>query len=236
MKTAVVTGATSGIGLSITGKLLDSGYKVHGIGRDFSKAGVERERFIRWQCDLTDSSALKQVVQTIIKEEQNGIDVLINSAGVAYFAPHEELSWTQIEAMIDTNLKAPILLSNIFLRSIRSKAGFIINIASITGEINSRWGGPYAASKAGLIHFGKNLFEDVRKNGVKVVTIVPDLTDTPFYDSLNFSPGEDINAHLDPETIADAVLNILDQPQGTVITQLTIRPQKHQIDKKKRKK
>lgn len=235
MRTAVVTGATSGIGLSIARRLLDSGYRVHGIGRDFEKTGIRNSGFIRWQCDLTDSSALEKVVQTILKEEQNKIDVLINNAGLAYFAPHEELTWTQIEKMIDTNLKAPLLLCNAFLRSLRKKEGFIINIASITGELISRWGGTYGASKAGLIHFGKNLFEDIRKNGVKVVTVIPDLTDTPFYNHLNFSPGEDADAHMDPETVADAVLNILNQPRGTVITQLTIRPQKHQIDKKKRK-
>lgn len=236
MKTAIVTGASSGIGSSITKKLIESGYKVHGIGRDFSKSSISDEHFIEWICDITDKHDLKSTASEILRSEPEGIDVLINNAGIAYFAPHEELSWSEIEQIIDTNLKAPLLICNIFLRSLKKKKGFIINMASVTGEIQSRWGGAYAATKAGLLHFSKNLFDDVRKSGVKVVTIVPDLTDTPFYDHLNFSPGTDDDAHLNPESVAEAVLNILQQKEGVVITQVTIRPQKHQIDKRKRNK
>ncbi len=236
MKTAVVTGASSGIGLAITRKLIESGYKVHGIGRDFSKAPITDEYFIKWICDITDMRGLKRTSRDILLEEPEGIDVLINNAGIAYFAPHEELSWPEIEQMTDTNLKAPLLLCNIFLRSLKKKNGFIINMSSVSGEIQSRWGGTYAATKAALQHFSKNLFNDVRKSGVKVVTIVPDLTDTPFYDHLNFSPGTDDDTHLNPDSVAEAVLNILQQKEGVVITQLTIRPQKHQIEKNKRNK
>ncbi len=60
MKTAVVTGASSGIGLAITRKLIESGYKVHGIGRDFSKAPITDEYFIKWICDITDMRGLKR--------------------------------------------------------------------------------------------------------------------------------------------------------------------------------
>ena len=236
MKTAVVTGATSGIGLAISRKLIESGFKVHGIGRDFSKTEISDEHFIEWICDVTDSPGLEHTARDILRVEPEGIDVLVNNAGVAYFGPHEELSWPEIEQMIDTNLKAPLLLCNIFLRSLKEKKGFIINMSSVSGEIQSRWGGTYAATKAALLHFGKNLFDDVRKSGLKVVTVVPDLTDTPFYDHLNFSPGTDYDAHLDTDTVAESVLNILQQKEGVVITQLTIRPQKHQIDKSKRNK
>lgn len=235
MKTAVITGASSGIGLATSKKLVESGYNVHGIARDFSKTGFKHELFVEWVCDLTDIQKLEKTVKSILKKTDHHIDVLINNAGLAFFAPHEELSVEQINQMIDTNLKAPLILTNLFLRSLRDQKGFIINMASITGEIQSRWGGTYAATKAGLLHFSKNLFEDVRKNGIKVVTIVPDITDTPFYEHLSFTPSEDIEAHLQPDTIAEVIWSILNQPAGSVITQVTLRPQKHQIEKRKRK-
>jgi short-subunit dehydrogenase len=137
---------------------------------------------------------------------------------------------------VQTNLTAPLILTRLFLRSLKETEGFIINITSVTAELRSKWGGTYAATKAGLQHFSNILFEDVRKSGVKVVTIMPDMTDTAFYDHLSFKPDAHEAAHLTPGDVVDALDTILKKRKGSVITQITLRPQLHRIEKKKRKK
>ena len=126
-----------------------------------------------------------------------------------------------------------MLFRSLLLREIKKSAGFIINISSITAKKSSTHGCAYAATKAGLSHFATSLFDEVRKSGVKVVTIHPDITKTPFYDDLDFMYGDDAQSYIMPESVAQAVENILKQPEGTVISELTIRPQKHMISRKK---
>ncbi|HKJ44565.1 MAG TPA: SDR family oxidoreductase [Balneolales bacterium] len=235
MKTAVVTGTSSGIGLAVSKYLNEQGYRVYGLARDFSKTNYKDDLFHPIVCDVTSMSELEQAAEDILDREDKRIDMLINNAGVAYFAPHEELQVSQIEQMVQTNLTAPLILTRLFLRSLKETEGFIINITSVTAEIRSKWGGTYAATKAGLQHFSNILFEDVRKSGVKVVTIMPDMTDTAFYDHLSFKPDSHEAAHLTPGDVVDALDTILQKREGSVITQITLRPQLHRIVKKKRR-
>ena len=88
----------------------------------------------------------------------------------------------------------------------------------------------YTATKSGLRDFGLSLFEELRKSGVGVTTINPDLTKTNFFDDLQFEPSSKIDTHLLPKTIADAVIDILNM-KG-VVTDITIRPQKFEIKRK----
>ena len=82
------------------------------------------------------------------------------------------------------------------------------------------------------MHFSKGLFDEVRKTGVKVISILPDITKTPFYDKLNFKEGEDEESYILPECVAAFVENILFQREGTVITEVILQPQRHQIKRK----
>lgn len=232
MKAAILTGASSGIGLEISKKLIQLQYKVYGLARDFSKADFHDDHFIPVVCDITNTHQLIQTIQTIRKNEKE-IAVLVNNAGIGFFGPHETLKPKQIEAMIATNLQAPLILTQLLLREIRKAKGYIINISSITAKKNSPHGCAYAATKAGLSHFGFSLFEEVRKSGVKVVTIHPDITQTPFYASLDFQEGELPESYITPQCVADALESVLSQREGTILTELTIQPQRHMIRKKR---
>ena len=88
----------------------------------------------------------------------------------------------------------------------------------------------YTATKSGLRDFSLTLFEELRKSGVGVTTINPDLTRTNFFDDLQFEPSNKDETYLLPETIAQTVLNVL--KTNGVITDLTVRPQKFDIKKK----
>lgn len=229
MKKALVTGATSGIGHAIVEKLLEIGYFVYGVGRDFSKVNFG-ENFEGIQCDLFKYQNIESMIRELRKKAE--IDLLINSAGVGYFGPHEEINASKLHKMITLNLEAPIILTQLLLRDLKKNKGTIINISSITAKKSSVFGCAYSATKAGLGHFSESLFDEIRKTGVKVVCIYPDITKTPFYDDLNFSQGEDPQSYILPECVAGGVETILSQRDGTVITQLLLQPQKHMIKRK----
>ncbi len=227
IKTALVTGSSSGIGKAITEKLLQLGYHVYGISR---REQEPLKNFHPIRCDITDTPSLEKNLTSLSKSQ--GIDLYIHSAGIGKFEPHEELSVAMLKQIIDTNLTAPVIITSLLLRSLKKSKGTIINITSIEALKASKFSAAYSASKAGLHHFGSSLFEEVRKSGVNVVSIHPDLTQTPFFDTLHFEPNEDDQMHLKPEDIAEAVEDILNMREGVNITELTIRPRYFGIRKK----
>lgn len=230
MKKVLITGATSGIGLAITKKLLELKYEVYGVGRDFSKINILDENFHPIICDLLKYQNIEELAKKIKKETE--IDILINCAGVGFFGPHEEINPTKLHKMISLNLEAPIILTQLFLRELKKRRGTIINISSITATKASTYGCAYSATKAGLLHFSKGLFEEVRKTGVKVISILPDITKTSFYDNLNFREGDEEDSYILPECVANAVEMVFTQREGTVLTEIIIQPQRHIIKRK----
>ncbi len=227
MATAIVTGASSGIGEEIARMLLAEGYEVIGISR---RAGdISNPKFTHIACDLiTGIDTLLEQLESI-KE----LDLLVNAAGFGRFEPHEELSAKTIVDMIALNLTAPVMLTNLLLRPLKSSQGAIINITSIEATRASKFSALYSATKAGLRAFGHSLFEEVRSSGVKVVTINPDMTDTPFFDPLRFGVGTDEDTRLLAGDIAQVIQNLLSMREGLSITDLTIRPQRFGITKKR---
>ncbi len=229
MKRAIVTGASSGIGKECAKMLLKNNYEVFAIARDFSKCEIEDKNFIKIECDLSESKNIKKIEKEINK---NNLKILINSAGVGYFGMHEDIDFEKIERIIDLNLKAPILLSKLFLKALKKNRGYIFNISSISAIKPAIFGAAYGASKAGLRHFGKSLFSEARKSGLKVININPDITKTPFFENLNFSYTDDSESYIEPFEIAKIVEDILNLREGTVITDITVEPQKFKILKK----
>jgi len=232
MKSAIVTGASSGIGLEISRVLLNNNYKVFGFGRDFNKNRIEHPNFCPVHCDLTDISDLCGSVKEISSKEE--IYILANNAGAGYFGPHEELNQQKIHNMVVTNLEVPMLLTQLLLRDLKKNSGFIFNISSITAKKSNTHGCAYGATKAGLSSFSHSLFDEVRKYGVKVVTIHPDMTKTDFYRNADFSEGDMSDTYIKPQEVADAVDFILKQREGMVISDITLQPQRHQIKRKER--
>jgi short-subunit dehydrogenase len=230
MKTAVVTGASSGIGLEISKVLVNQKYKVYGFGMDFSKSEYTSELFIPVPCDITNIPDLLNKVKEIRLRET--VSALVNNAGVGYFGSHEEQNSRKIHEMVMTNLEVPMILTQVLLRDMKKNAGTIINISSVTAQKSNTHGCAYGATKAGLSSFSKSLFDEVRKYGVKVVTIHPDMTQSNFYRNADFQEGEKEEAYLLPKDVAQAVDMILSQRGGVVISEITLQPQLHQIRRK----
>ncbi len=225
LKSALVTGASSGIGLAVVKKLLSLDYKVYGMARDFDKCQLEDPLFIPIMIDLVKTQSFPDI---------KDLTLLVHAAGVGYFAPHEELKITQIEEMIALNLTAPLLLSRHYLRTLKQQQGTLFFINSISGIEPALQGAVYGATKAGLKHFATSLFKEARKSGLKVVNINPDITKTAFFDHLHFQESADPLCYIEPEDIAKVIADVLQTRAGTVITDITIQPQKFQIRKKKK--
>lgn len=220
MKVALVSGSSSGIGEAICKELRKNNYKVYGISRSDGEI----------ICDLRESKTMHQKVKEFLKTTD--IDLLVNCAGVGFFVPHEELSLEQIESLIDVNLKAPIILTNICLRSLKKTEGVIINISSVEATRHSKFSALYTATKSGLRDFSLTLFEELRKSGVRVTSINPDMTKTNFFNNLQFEPAyEKKDTFLLPLDIAKTVLQVIESP--FVVTDVTIRAQKMGVVKKK---
>jgi len=208
---AIVTGYSSGIGKAICESLEQNGYHI-----------------IKINSRLEDIKSLEKEIKDILK--QTDINLLINSAGIGLFEPHEELNLQQISNLIDINLKAPIVLTNLLLRSLKKTKGHIINISSIEATKHSKFSALYTATKSGLRDFSLCLFEEIRKSGVKVTSINPDITQTNFFENLKFKPSSKEDTYLLSKDIAQTIIDIIHF--NGVVTDITLRPQKFEIQRK----
>ncbi len=229
MKTAIVTGASSGIGLKITEMLLKLNYQVYGFGRNFEENSITNNNYHPVTCDITNVSQLTEYIKDI--QKQTEIELLVNNAGVGYFGPHEELNQKKIHEMVSVNVEVPMLLSQLLLRDLKKHKGSIINISSVTAGKSNTHGCAYGATKAALTSFSASLFDEVRKYGVRVCTIHPDMTKSNFYRNADFREGETPDTYLLPEEVADAVQMMITGREGLVVTEITLKPQLHRIQK-----
>ncbi len=234
---AIVTGASSGIGAAISARLCKMGYEVFGIGRSFGSSFAEQfpdvadnPLFHAVVCDLLDTEKMLKLVRGIAAEAT--VTLLVNNAGSAYYGLHEELSPKKIQEMVRTDLEVPMILSQQLLRGFKKNKGCIVNIASVTAQQSNPHGCAYGAVKAGLVSFSRSLFDEARKYGVRVATVSPDMTKTELYRNADFTVGEETESYLLPQDVADAVAYIVEQREGVVVSEVTLRPQYHRIRRK----
>lgn len=221
---AIVTGASSGIGKAIASMLVEEGYEVYGLARHFDG----EETFHKVICDVTDTDALIKVFSDI-----GGVDILVNCAGTASYGLAEDISPESVSRMVRTNLEAPIILTGLALRSMKqNKSGHIINISSVVSEKASTYAACYAATKAGLSSFSASVYEEARKHNIRVTDICPDMTKTDLYAEADFMPDDDPQAYLLPSDVATCVRDALRMREGTCITKLFIKPRYHRVKRK----
>ena len=230
-KTAIVTGASSGIGYAVSKTLSALGYELYGFGRNFKNTDWNTmDNAHPIVCDILDTDRLCAELKQITA--QNQVHVLVNNAGVGYYGLHEELNPDKIKKLVRTNLEAPMILTQQLLRPLKKTAGYIINISSVTAGQSNPHGCAYGATKAGLASFSHSLFDEARKYGVKVVTIFPDMTQTNLYCNADFREGDETESYLLPDDVAKAVEWILSQREGVIVTDITLKPQIHRIKRK----
>ncbi len=225
---SLVTGGSSGIGLEIANMFLEENLEVYSISR--TKPLNHKIKHIEF--DLLNFQQYHPTFQKL-KKKLKDLKVLVHSAGKGIFGLHEELNFQKTKEVLDLNLMAPILLTQIFLRNLKQNKGFIVFVSSITATKPSPLASAYAASKAGLSQFAKSLWEETRKAELKIVNLEIDMTQTPFYKDTWFTTDTHPNSYIKPKQIAEILRNIYLQKENLNITNIIIQPQFHRIQKKK---
>ncbi|WP_165249036.1 SDR family NAD(P)-dependent oxidoreductase [Adlercreutzia sp. ZJ141] len=177
-RSALVTGATSGIGLAIAERLSDEGAVVHVTGRNASKLAELGERgFVAHQLDVRDRAAIARVMEDVFSQDTP--DILVNNAGVyrcPSFLDCSEAVWDEV---VDSNLKGTFFVAQEFCRRVMKRGceGTVINIASNTGLMGA-WS-CYAVSKHGICGLTQGLGKELLKEGITVNAIAPGPVATP---------------------------------------------------------
>ncbi|RON54261.1 oxidoreductase [Pseudomonas frederiksbergensis] len=176
-KTAIVTGASSGIGRATAEALARAGYTVFGTSR---KAGDSPTQVSMLSCDVTDDQSVSALVSTVLAQTGR-IDLLVNNAGVGLLGGAEEFSIPQVQALFDVNLFGVIRMTNAVLPSMRQRGqGRIINIGSILGLVPAPYSAHYSAVKHALEGYSESLDHEVRAFNIRVSVIEPAFVRTVF--------------------------------------------------------
>ena len=157
-------------------------------------------------------------------EQLGEIGVLVNNAGVLIARPFEELTLEDWDVTMATNLRSLYLVTREVLPGMRRRReGTIVNVASLAGRNGFVGGTAYTASKHAVLGFARSLMLEVRKDGVRVVTVCPGSVDTDLLvDQPMLTPNRE--RILQPEDVADAILHAVRLPGRALVSELDIRP------------
>lgn len=205
--TAVVTGASSGLGKAVAEKLLKLNIKVYALSRTIQQT-TSLKGAVRIKTDLRDPKSVEAAFDKIDISAQS-IDFLINCAGRGLIA---ELDASEVNDIIDvlrTNLEGNIFVAQLtYKRMVQQKSGHIINVSSTSG-IKARADEPiYCASKWGLRGFTESLRLSAKTHNIRVTGVYPGGMDTPFW----ASEGRDTSAYMSTNDIAEEIIRILATP------------------------
>jgi 3-oxoacyl-[acyl-carrier protein] reductase len=225
-KTAIVTGASKGIGKAIALSLTGAGVKVVLAARHLEDLeSVEKEiRAHRGECLTVQADVSKEADVDRLIDKAIGafgaVDILVNNAGFGIFSKVADTSVKDFDGMMNVNLRGVFLCcKGILPTMIRQKSGAIINIASLAGKNSFVGGATYSATKWGLLGFSRSLMLEVREFNIRVVAICPGSVNTSFSDH-----SKDSEKIIQPQDVADTVLFALTMPARSNVSEIDIRP------------
>jgi NADP-dependent 3-hydroxy acid dehydrogenase YdfG len=222
-RTALVTGASRGIGRAVAERLSAAGADVLLVAR--GGAALEEAASLTgghaFTADLTDAAAVDRLAEAVRGSIGGAPDIMVNSAGAFALAALEDTAVADLDRQIAVNLRGPFLVMRAFLGAMRARgSGHIVTVGSVAGRHAFPHNGAYAASKFGVRGLHAVLDAELRGSGVRSTLIEPAATDTSLWDGIDrerHGPLPERHAMLAPAAVADAVLYAVTRPAGVAV-------------------
>ena len=205
-KVVLITGASSGIGRELAKKYLEKGYTLVLSGRneegfEYTKGKTNVDVVLG---DITKNETRKKLQDLIINKHKQ-LDILINNAGITFIQPFENNTEEQINAIFETNLKVPMLLTHDLYETMKTqKSGTIIFINSAAGKQGYPNHTMYSTMKFGLTGFSQSLRQEAKKFGIRVISIHPGGVNTALYNNLQDKP--DVKQYMYATKLAETIV------------------------------
>lgn len=228
-RTALVTGASRGIGRAVARRFADEGARVWALARseeplvELARSGGEIEPVV---CDLTDDAAVWHALDELTDRAGGPPEIVVNSAGAFGIRPLAEETVNAFDAHLAVNLRAPFLVIRSLLPTMLERGrGIIVNIGSVAGYKAFPGNGAYSASKFGLRGLHEVLVEELRDTGVRAALVEPSATDTELWDPLSPDDDPDLPDRADmlgAGDVAETVLFAVTRPEGVSVPLLRV--------------
>ena len=229
-KTAVVVGASSGIGLATANLFADAGATVHAAARrreaieDGAGERAGSGRMKAHALDVSDAGSVEKVIGEV--GEAGGIDVLVVAAGTNVPERRlQQLSPESWDTILSVNLSGAFYCVKAALPYLREARGLVVLISSVSGSWPDMSGPAYQASKAGMTELAHAAGFEEHQNGVRFTSLLPGVVDTPILDNRPDPPGREVRElSLKPEDVAAACLFLATLPERAYVPEMTILP------------
>ena len=221
MATHLLTGAGSGMGAVLADRLLERGDTLLLLSRSTERAHDLPDATVL-VADLADAAAVEAVADQL----PDSLDSVVHAAGVVDLGPVAELTTDAWQSQLAVNLLAPAVMTRLCLPALRSARGTVVFVNSGAGLVAHPTWSAYAASKFGLRALADSLRAEEQEHGVRVTTVYPGRTATPMQQKVHQQEGKEYDASdwIDPDTVVDAILHVLDLADEATVSDLTIRP------------
>jgi 3-hydroxy acid dehydrogenase/malonic semialdehyde reductase len=234
-KSALVTGASSGIGRAITQTLLENNFTVYGLSRDAKNVDINHEQYTGIELDLGMLEKSDKLVRELLVKQN--FDCFIHAAGSGSFGSIEQFSVSQIDSAIRLNLTSALILCRSLVPVFRrNKRGHMIFIGSESSLTAGKKGVLYSAAKFGLRGLCQALRQDCAADGINISLINPGMVRSPFFDKQEFRPGANPENAIEVEDVARVVWQILQSNSNIVFDEINLSPRVKSIDFSSQKK
>lgn len=228
-RTAVVTGASRGIGLEIARRFHDAGARVYLVarGEEPLRAAAAEVGGVPFPADVTDPLAVSRLAGEVLQATGGQPpDILVNAAGKFVLAPVAETEAALFDEVLAVNLRGPFLMIRAFLPGMLERGtGDIVTLGSVAGRHAFPHNGAYSASKFGVRGLHAVLDAELRGSGVRTTLVEPAATDTSIWDSVDYSRNPGLPAReamLSAAAVADTVLYAVTRPPEVALRTLAV--------------